>query len=185
MRRSLLTIACSFALWVAFVSPLPADEPAKPLDWNEPITTFASFVADLSAQRLEEAWQAYRVMMPVPPRSPKTPFDPDPFEDFQKNIGRFPPEVTELQMIGTRNYSERSRRMFFIADTKVGPYLLETVVYRHQDEWFFGHFGYHSLVHVDQNWHRQYEDILPVTKLPEPVVVPLPVREPAAETAGK
>jgi hypothetical protein len=181
MRLCLTTFACGFALVFGVSSVRAADT----LDWNEPTAKFAEFVANLSAGRLEDAWQTYRVMLPEPPKSPQTPFEPDPFESFQKAVGRFPANVEAFRLIATRNYSERSRRMYFLADTDYGPYLVETVIFRARDQWFFGHFGYQSLMMSDANWHKLHEDVLPVTKLPEPVAVPLPKREPAAETAGK
>jgi hypothetical protein len=181
MHIRLTIIACGLALFLTSTPTRAADS----LDWQEPTAKFTEFVADLSAGRLEEAWQIYRVMLPDPPKSPQTPFEPDPFESFQKAVGRFPGNVEAFRLIATRNYSERSRRMYFLADTEYGPFLVETVVYRAKDQWFFGHFGYQSLVMSDANWHKLYEDVLPVTKLPEPVAIPLPKRDPAAETAGK
>ncbi|MDZ4685297.1 MAG: hypothetical protein SH850_09420 [Planctomycetaceae bacterium] len=186
MRSHHSILACGFAVFFSCTIALCDDpKPTEKLDWNEPTAKFADFIADLSAKRLEEAWQTYRLMLPEVPKTPQSPFDHDPFEDFKKAIGQFPTEVEAFQLVATRNYSEKSRRMFFIADTKVGPYLVETVIYRFQGQWRFGHFGYHSVLAGDANWHKLHEDVLPVTKLPEPVAVPLPKREPAAETAGK
>jgi len=184
LSRSLL-LAAAITAFVG-LGTLRAEEakPAGPLDWNEPVATLAELIADLSAHRLEEAWQRYRVMLPDPPPTPRTPFDPDPFQDFQQAIGQFPTDIESLKLIATRNYSEKARRMYFVADTRIGPYVIEAVIYRHRDEWFFTHFSYQSVVFADANWHKAHEDVLPLTRLPEPVAVPLPKREPAAETAG-
>lgn len=192
MKVSLMNLrharfACGFAVFLSVTIGMAA-EPTKPsteLDWNEPIAKFTEFIADLSAERYEEAWQTYRVMLPEPPKTPQTPFEPDPFESFRQSVGRFPAKIEGFQMIATRNYSERSRRMYFIADTDYGPFLVEMMAYRAKDQWFFAHFGYHSVAMGDANWQKQHEDVLPVTRLTAPVSVPLPQREPAAETVAK
>jgi hypothetical protein len=184
MRHQLCGIACGFALFLC-VGSLSAAVPVKELDWNEPVGRFAEFIAELSAARYEEAWQVYRVMLPEPPKTPQTPFEPDPFENFKQAVGRFPANIESFQHVATRQYSDRSRRMYFIADTDFGPYVVEMMIFRAKDQWFFAHFGYHSIAAGDMNWHKQNEDVLPVTKLSQPVDVPLPKREPVAETAGK
>jgi hypothetical protein len=184
MFSRLTILAGGFAALVSATTIRAAEPHTATLDWNEPAVTLAKFVAELSANRLEEAWQTYRLMAIDLPRPPQTPFDPDPFDDFQRRIGKFPPDLESLTLIATRNYSEKSRRMFFTADTKVGPYLVEVVAYRHRSHWYFSHFAYHSLGHADPHVLRQFDDILPATKLPEPVVIPLPAIEPATETAG-
>jgi hypothetical protein len=185
MLPRLAILAGGFAAIFSLTSIRAAEPVAtEALDWNEPAATLGKFVAELSAQRLEEAWQTYRLMAVDPPKPPQTPFDPDPFEEFQRRIGKFPPNLESLTLIGSRNYSAKSRRLFFVADTNIGPYLVEVLAYRYRNQWYFGHFGYHSLGHADPNVLRQYDDILPMWRLPEPVPVPLPPREPATETAG-
>jgi hypothetical protein len=180
MSSRLTTVFCGLMLCLGGTAIA-----AEPLDWNEPVSKFAEFVAELSAGRQEEAWQIYKVMLPNPPKQPQTPFEPDPFEAFQQSVGRFPANVEAIQHVATRVYSERSRRMYFMADTDFGPYLVEMMFYRAREQWFFAHFSYHSVAMADLNWHKQYENVLPITKLAEPVPIKLPKRAPAAETAAQ
>jgi len=174
----------SVTLAVALLAPAFAHAAEIDPEWREPVSRLAAFVADLSAGEMEAAWQKYRIMLPEPPHAPKSPFEPDPFDGFQKGIGQFPRDVESLSLIAERAYSTKSRRLYFIADTKMGPVLIETVVYRHKDEWFFAHFGYQAVAFADANWHRLYEEILPVAKHAEPIPVPLPQASATAETSA-
>jgi len=180
VSRKLMAGVLTFVL----SAPLTASATELEPEWREPVERLAAFVADLSAGEMEAAWQKYRIMLPEPPASPKSPFDPDPFEHFTNGIGRFPPDVESLALIAERRYTAKSRRLYFMADSKVGPVLIETMVYQHKDEWYFTHFGFQALSFVDMNWHKAHEDILPLTRLSKPVSVPLPKPSAPVEAAA-
>jgi hypothetical protein len=141
-----------------------------------------AFIADLSVGEFEEAWQKYRIMLPEVPKPPPSPFDPDPFDHFLKQMQKFPPGAESLSLVAERRYSEKSRRVYFIADTKYGPVLIEMLIFRHHDEWYFGHFGYQMLAAADANWQKLYDDVVPVAKLSAPIAIPLSKRPVAAES---
>jgi hypothetical protein len=179
MSRYKTVLAVAAVFWTAGVCAVEIEP-----EWREPVNRVASLVADLSAGELEAGWQKFRVMLPEPPLTPKTPFEPDPFEYFQKEMARFPRGVDSLSLIAERRYSANSRRLYFLAEGKHGPTLIEVLAFRHRDEWFFNHFGFQQLCFADANWHKQHEDVLPLTKLSEPAAVSLP-QPPVAEQVSQ
>jgi hypothetical protein len=158
---------------LAFVAAIEAmaTEPQIEAEWREPIAHFTAFIADLSAGQLEDAWQKYRIMAPEPPKSP---IDPDPYDLFLKSIGQFPRDIESLSHVGERCYSAKSRRLFFVADTRAGPFLLEICAYRYREHWYFGTFSYQALNFADANWHKLHDDLVPIKALDKPIPIELP-----------
>ena len=165
-----------FRLLLIAIVLLPAVSAAAEVDaeWREPVNRIGALVAELSAGDMEAAWQKFRIMLPEPPMSPKSPFDPDPFAQFQKQMENFPREIDSLSLIAERRFSPNSRRLYFLAEGKFGPVELEVLAYRYRGEWFFNHLEYHVLAFADATWHKLHDDVLPINKLAEPLRIELP-----------
>lgn len=149
-------------------------------EWKVPLEKFASFLTALSAGETEEAWQLYRTMLPTPPLSQRGPFDPDPYEQFAKGIGRFPKDMESLTVIGERRFTAKSRRFTLIADTLAGPVVIDVVIFRSKGEWYFGQLNYHMINVPDVAWEERY-DMLP-RSVKYDTGIELPVTLPAAKT---
>ncbi|MBI1347458.1 hypothetical protein GC163_14360 [bacterium] len=151
------------------IVPQPVIEP----EWQEPLVEFASFLADLSANHMDEAWKKFQKMVPNPPAGPATPFEPDPLQAFKKSLGRFPPDIENLNVIAEQRWTPNSRKFYLTCDSQAGPVFVDVTVYRSKGRWFFGTLNYHVIMAANKEVLKRAEEIVPPTTLPQPHPVPL------------
>lgn len=185
-RPGLLLAAC-LLLTPAYSAEPAIPAPASPLDseWQKPVDRFRDFVVALAAGEMEAAWQQYRIMLFQPPKSSQSPFEPDPYEQFLKKIGRFPPGLSSLQLVGERRLTEKARKFTLIGDSDAGPIALEILIYRARNDWFFGNFSYQLIAAADANWFHQHDDLFPATRYAQPLSLALPDSTPSIEAGGE
>ncbi len=178
-----LMIVCGWDLSAAE----PALTPATTLDaeWREPVERFRDFLVTLSAGKMEDAYQQYRIMTPFPPKTPQNPFEPDPFDHFTKGVGRFPSDLESLCVIGERRFTPNSRKFTMICDTRVGPVVAEVMVFRSRGEWFFGTMHYQILSATDAAGLKTYDELLPPTRYNTPIELVIPAVTTPMETVAE
>jgi len=142
-------------------------------EWQTPVTQFAAFLADLSADRMDDAWQKFQKMTPRPQAAAATPFDADPFQAFKKSLGRFPPEIENLTVIAERRWTTNARKFHLMCDTQAGPVLIDVQIYRSQGHWYFGTLTYHALLAGNKDVQQQAEKLVPTLQYAQPFSVPL------------
>ena len=142
-------------------------------EWKEPVEKCGEFLHALSLGNLEDAWQKYRIMLHSPPKTAQGPFEPDPYDSFVKQIGRFPSGLESLSLIGERRLTPNARRFTFIADSVAGPTVVNILIYRVKGEWFFATLNYHLVAAADAIWFQQMDELFPVTRFTKPYPLPL------------
>lgn len=153
--------------------PVLEQSPAIDAEWQIPLQQFASFLADLSADRMEDAWQKFQKMTPHPQPAAATPFDADPLLAFKKSLGRFPPDIENLNVIAERRWTANSRRFYLLCDTQAGPVMVDVMIYRSKEHWYFGTLSYHVLLAANKDVARQAEDLVPLNRYPIPMPLTL------------
>ncbi len=180
--------AIAFTFLIGCCGGLAAAEPplapvnALDAEWRAPVERFRDFLVTLSAGKMEDAYQQYRVMTPYPPKTPQNPFEPDPYDQFMKGVGRFPSDLESLSVIGERRFTPNSRKFTMMCDTRVGPVIAEVMVFRSRGEWFFGTMHYQILGAADAAGLKTYDDLLPPTRYSTPVELEVPAVTTPMET---
>lgn len=165
--------ACGSVPCLQANEPTIVEQPVIDAEWQTPLRLFAEFLADLSADRMDAAWQKYQKMTPRPPAAPATPFDADPLQAFKKSLGRFPPEIENLNVIAERRWTDNARKFHLMCDTQAGPVMIDVQIYRSKGNWYFGTLSYHALLAANKEVQRQAEELVPIHQYPQPIPVPL------------
>lgn len=180
--------ACTLLALCAVGTSLAADPaprtpaPRPSVDYKDPFNHVAAIISALSQADMDTAYHKYAERLIDAPKD-VSEFENDLRTSFRRLFDRFPKGVETVDLMGIRRLSTRSFKMTCVANSRRGPIVVEAVVYRYGENWWFCQLGYQSVDVMTSERLKHFAEQLPAESFIEPLSIPV-VAEPPAKVSS-